>query len=163
MIRARQPSTSIAHRRSLEIGAGDQHRLGAAEREPLAGKRETALGLVVGVGLARLHRPHPQLGVDDHAAPGRAVVVGVRVRVDPQRHTDLWSRKTHAGRGIHRLEHVRDQRADLIRDVFDRGRGGMKDGIAHDANRQNGHALSLAIGIGDYGRNVVWMANDLGA
>ena len=81
-----------------------------------------------------------------HGAP---VVVGVAVRVDPQRHADLRSREADAGRGIHRLEHVGDERADLVRDLVD-GRGrGVQDGITHDANRQNGHALSLPSGIGD--------------
>lgn len=39
----------------------------------------------------------------------------------------------------------------------------MEDGITHDANRQNGHALSLPIGIGDYGRNVVWTVDGFGS
>ena len=81
-------------------------------------------------------------------APRCAVIVGVRVRVDAQRHADLRGGEPDAGRGIHRLEHVGDERADLVRDLFDGRRGGVQDGIAHDANRQNGHALSLPSGIG---------------
>ena len=53
-----------------------------------------------------------------------------------------------AGRGIHRLEHVGDERADLFRDLVDGGGGGVQHGITHDANRQNGHALSLSSGTG---------------
>jgi len=94
-------------------------------------------------------RPHPRLRaifctVDDHAAPRRTIVIGVRVGVDPQRHPHLRRGETHAGCGIHRLEHVGDQGADLVRDLFDDGCGGVQDGIAHDANRENSHALSLS-------------------
>ena len=124
-------------------------RLGAPQREPLAGERQAALRLVVGIGSAGLERTHPQFRIDDHAAPGRAVVVRVGVGEDPERHADLRCREADAGRGIHRLEHVGDESADLVGDLFDRRGGGVKDGIAHDANRQNGHALSLPSSIGD--------------
>ncbi len=147
---ARAPAVDLdAHGVALEVGARDEHRLGAAQREPLARERQAAFGFVIRVRLAGLERAHPQLGIDDHAAPWRAVVVRVAVREDPQPDADLRGRETHAGRGIHRLEHVGDERSDLIRDLADAGGGSVEDGVAHDANRQNGHALSLPIGIGD--------------
>src|SRR6478736_6003899 len=128
----------------LQIDARDEHLLGSAEREPLAGEREAPFRLVVGVGFARHEGAHPQLGVDDDPAPRLALVVGVGVRVDPQRNPDLRCRQAHAGRGIHRLEHVRHERADVVGDLLDGRSRCVQNGIAHDANRENGHALSLS-------------------
>ncbi len=119
-------------------------RVGAAQREPLAREREAALGLLVGIRRPGHERSDPQFGIDHDASPRRAVVVGVRVGEDPQRNPHLRGREAHAGRAVHRLEHVGDERPHLVGDLVDGRSGSVQDGIAHDANRENSHALSLS-------------------
>ena len=156
------PSVDLeCHGHAVEVDARHPDGVRTTERKALAGEREAALRLLVRIGCARLQGTHPQLGVQDHPAPGMAVVVFVRVGEDAQRHADLRRGKAHARRSIHRLEHVRHERADLVGDGLDGGGGAVEDRIAHDADRKYGHVRQRNLRTPGYRRSVI--AIDVGS
>ena len=133
------------HGGAFEVDACDSHAVGAAEREPLTGEREAPLRLFVFIGCARNGGRHPQFGVDNHAAPRGIFVVDVAVGVETEPDAHLWGGQANPWCGVHRLEHVGNELTDLVGNSVDGVGRCVKHGVAHDANRKNCHALTLAV------------------
>src|SRR5665647_3391753 len=74
-------------------------------------------------------RGDPQFRVDGRAAPRPLVVIDVAEREEPKRDADLRAGQADAGGGIHRLEHVLDERAQLVVEIDDESRGRVEHGI----------------------------------
>src|SRR5215207_4002332 len=108
---------------AVEVGGPEEGACGTAEAEPLTGKGEAPLGLLIRVGVAGRRRRDPEFGIDRDAAPPRAGLVDPAVGEDAKRHADLGCGQAHAGRGIHRLVEVAHESPQFVGDDLDR-RGG---------------------------------------
>ena len=93
--------------------------------------------MVSGLPDVSMHR------VDDDAARPIALLVGAVVDEDAQVDADLVGREPDAVGRRHRVEHVRDERAELVVDLLDTAGGGGENGITDDADGTHGHPSSL--------------------
>ena len=110
--RASMPVAGELHRRPVQPEAGDRGAVGPRALDERARVGEAAL--VALVELAVLALGQLQLGVADHADRALAAVVGAVEDEHGQVHADLAGGQADAVGGVHRLDHVRDQRAELL-------------------------------------------------
>ena len=113
--------------------------LPAAQREGLTGNREAALDLLVRVGVAHDRLGRREVRVEDDPPRRDAVVVRQLPREDPQADADLRGGEADAPRGVHRLEHVGDELADLVVDDLDGPGTLVEDGFPGDDDGTDGH------------------------
>ena len=124
---------------AVEILAGEGRPFPALEREGLARHGQAALGLLVLVRVSwcRLARDHVR--IDDDPTLGDAVGIAHLPGEDAQAHPDLGGGQSDSAGRVHRLEHVRDQRADLVVDDGDGFGAAVQDGFAGDDDGADGH------------------------
>src|SRR6478609_3314999 len=131
---------------AVDVEADDVGAVGPLEGEGLAGHRETALGLLVGVRALLRDLRGGDGGVDDVPLLGHAVLVGHLPDEHPQPDPDLGCREPDAvGRDV-RLVHVLDEGAELVVEVRDEGGGPVQDGLTGDDDGAHTHAPSQARG-----------------
>src|SRR6185312_7600803 len=128
-----------ADRRPVGVDPGDLRPAGPTGGKALAGHRQAALPVIVGVGHRLRARAGFQYRVDHHTPVSDVVRICAVVDEHPQVHPDLVGCEPDALGCGHRVEHVIDEGVQLSTELRDQPGGGVQHGVTHDANRTNSH------------------------
>ena len=128
----------------MGCGAAQDHAVCASERESEIGDRKTPFEVALRVRCSLLQWSHVQGGVDDCTLLEDSVVIGPL----PDKHLlgdpYLWGCKPHTGSRPHGVDHVGEELLEVIVKTRNRCCGGVKNRVAGDADRANGHGLDFS-------------------
>ena len=123
----------------MGCGAAENNAVGSGKGETEIRNRQAPFKVILGVCGSFLEGSYVQGGVDHCTLLENSVFVGPLPHKYPLGDTYLWGCKSYAWSSPHGVDHVGEELLEVIVEAGDRGCGGVKNGIAGDANRANGH------------------------